>query len=142
MPRRRPGSLRRTRRLDVAGPPPAKIPQLSRRAQRQLAFAEADAGLVPGAVARALRNWEYFTRPPFRFWRPDCPCPGCDPLADRADLAELLGTLPRRERALVGAVLAKADRRFLARTLPDPFPPWAEWWFECRLADQYGWGPL
>ncbi|WP_206795544.1 hypothetical protein [Amycolatopsis sp. MtRt-6] len=108
---------------------------------RQLAFAEADAGLSPGAVASALRGWQYRTRPPFRHWMPDCPCLGCYPLHDRLDLAELLSALSRRERALVGAELAKADRRFLARTLPDPFAA-SPWWFERRFADQYGWGPL
>jgi hypothetical protein len=141
MPRRRPGSLRRTRRLDVAGPPPAKIPCLSRRAQRQLAFAEADAGLPPGAVAGALRVWRYRTRPPFRLSLPGCPCSGCDPLEDRDHLAQLLSALPRRERALIGAELAKVDRRFLAQTLPDPFSA-SPRWFERRLADQNGWGPL
>lgn len=141
MPRRRPGSLRRTRRLDVAGPPPAKIPYLSRREQRQLAFAEVDAGLTPGAVASALRGWRYLTRPPFRHRMPDCPCPGCDPLGDRIDLEEMLSALPRRVRALIGAELSKADRRFLALTLPDPFAA-APRWFERRLSDQHGWGPL
>ncbi|MEV7091290.1 hypothetical protein AB0M80_00465 [Amycolatopsis sp. NPDC051045] len=141
MPRRRPGSLRRTRRLVVAGPPPAKIPYLSRRAMRQLAFAEADAGLSPGAVAGALRVWRYGTRPPFRLSEPVCPCPGCDPVGTRAYLAQLLSDLPRRERALIGTELAKVDRRYLARTLPDPFSA-AEWWFERRLSDQEGWGPL
>ncbi|MCR6486533.1 hypothetical protein M8542_27260 [Amycolatopsis sp. OK19-0408] len=108
---------------------------------RQLAFAEADAGLVPGAVARALRGWRHRTRPPFRHWLPDCPCPGCDPLEVREDLAQLLSALPRRERALIGAELSKADRRFLALTLPDPFAA-SPRWFERRLADQHGRGPL
>lgn len=141
MPRRRPGSLRRTRRLDVAGPPPDKIPYLSRRVVRQIAFAEADAGLVPGGITRALRGWRGRTRAPFRHRQSDCPCPGCDPLAVRIDLAELLEALPRRERALMGTELAKADRRFLALTLPDPFAA-SPRWFDRRLADQHGWGPL
>lgn len=141
MPRKRPGSLRRTRRLDVAGPPPDKIPHLSRRAQRQLAFAEMDAGLSPGDVARALRGWQFRIRPPFRHRRPDCPCPGCDPLEVRIELDRMLSALPRRERALLGAELAKADRRFSALTLPDPFAT-APWWFDRRLTDQHGQGPL
>ncbi|GHG27461.1 MULTISPECIES: hypothetical protein [Amycolatopsis] len=141
MPRRRPGTLRRLRRLDVAGPPPAKIPYLSRREQRQLAFAEVDAGLVPGAVAGALRRWQNRTRPPIRLSLPDCPCPACDPLQDRLELAEMLSALPRRERALIGAELAKADGRYRAQTLPDPFGT-SPWWFACRLIDQNGWGRL
>jgi hypothetical protein len=139
MPRRRPGSLRRTRRLDVAGPPPAKIPHLSRRAARQLAFAEVDAGLWPGAVSGLLRDWQRGTRPPFRLSWPACPC--CDPVGARADLARMLNDLPRRDRALIGALLSRADRRFAARTSPDPFSS-SPWWFERRLHDQDGRGPL
>ncbi|HET6703975.1 hypothetical protein [Amycolatopsis sp.] len=141
MPRRRPGSLRRTRRLDVAGPPPAKIPHLSRRAQRQLAFAEVDAGLRPGDIVEALEYWRYGTRPPFRLSKPICTCPGCDPVTTRAELARMLSSLPRRERALIGAALGKVDRRYLGQTLPDPFGT-SEWWFERRLYDEAGWGPL
>ncbi|MFB9686331.1 hypothetical protein [Amycolatopsis plumensis] len=141
MPRRRPGSLRRRRRLDVAGPPPAKIPYLSRREQRQLAFAEADAGLVPGTVAGALRRWQNRTRPPSRLSQRDCPRPACEPRQDRLELAQVLSALPRRERALIGAELAKADRRYLAQTLPDPFGT-SPWWFTCRIIDQNGWGRL
>ncbi|WP_410585967.1 hypothetical protein [Amycolatopsis sp. lyj-23] len=140
MPRRRPGSLRRTRRLVVAGPPPAKIPRLSRRAQRQLAFAEADAGLRPGSILELLDYWRFGTRPPFRLAKPICTCPGCDPVTTRAELARKLGELPRRERALIGAELARVDRRYLAQTLPDPFGT-SPWWFERRLHDEEGWGP-
>ncbi|GLY41730.1 hypothetical protein Amsp01_077530 [Amycolatopsis sp. NBRC 101858] len=138
MPRRRPGSLRRTRRLDVAGPPPAKIPHLSRRAQRQLAFAEVDAGLWPGAVSEPLRAWLHETRRLSRPSWPHCSCHGCDPVGARADLAGLLDRLPRRDRALLGPVLARADRRYADRTLPDPRDP-SPWWFERRLRDQNGW---
>jgi hypothetical protein len=141
MPRRRPGSLRRTRRLDVAGPPPAKTPYLSRRALRQLAFAEVDAGLRPGKIVDMLGYWGYGTRPPFRLSKPVCTCPGCDPVTSRAELARMLSDLPRRERALIGAELAKVDRRYLAQTLPDPFSA-SPWWFERRLYDEEGWGTV
>lgn len=138
MPRRRPGSLRRTRRLDVVGPPPAKIPHLSRRAQRQLAIAEVDAGLWPGAVSGLLLAWLHGTRHVSRPSWPHCSCPGCDPVGARADLARLLRELPRRDRALIGALLSRADRRYAERTLPDPRST-SPWWFERRLRDQNGW---
>ncbi|MBE1498534.1 hypothetical protein H4696_005634 [Amycolatopsis lexingtonensis] len=141
MPRRRPGSLRRPRRLDVAGPPPVKIPYLSRRAQRQLAFAEAAVGVSPGFVGDLLEDWERATRPPFRLELPVSPHPDCDPVGTRWVLARVLDELPRRERALVGAVLSRVDRRFAARTLPDPRNP-SPWWFERRLFEQNGWGRL
>ncbi|MFJ7209993.1 hypothetical protein [Amycolatopsis sp. NPDC098790] len=141
MPRRRPGSLRHPRRLDVAGPPPAKIPCLSRRAQRQLAFAEAAKGGSPGFVADLLQDWERATRPPFRLTLPACSAPACDPVGTRWMLAQVLADLPRRERALVGVVLSRVDRRFAARTLPDPLNS-SPWWFERRLFEQEGWGPL
>ncbi|MEU7785930.1 hypothetical protein [Amycolatopsis sp. NPDC049159] len=141
MPRRRPASLRRAQRLDVAGPPPAKIPHLSRRAQRQLAFAEAAAGGSPGFVADLLEDWDRATRPPFRLTLPASPHPDCDPVGTRWLLARVLAELPRRDRALVGAVLSRVDRRFAARTLPDPLNP-SPWWFERRLFEQSGWGRL
>ncbi|MEA5365728.1 hypothetical protein VA596_39815 [Amycolatopsis sp., V23-08] len=57
----------------------------------------------------------------------------------RADLARLLDELPRRERALVRAVLSRADRRFVCRTPPDPLSR-SPWWFERRFHEQDGWG--
>ncbi len=141
MPRRRPGSLRRPRRLDVAGPPPVKIPYVSRRAQRRLAFAEVAAGVSPGFVAGLIEDWERATRPPFRLILPACSCSGCDPVSARWLLASVLADLPRREQALVGAVLSRIDRRFAARTLPDPLAS-SPWWFERRLFEQDGWGRL
>nr|AFO69335.1 hypothetical protein [Amycolatopsis orientalis subsp. vinearia] len=133
MPRRRSASLRRTQRLDVAGPPPAKIPHLSRRAQRQLAFAEAAAGGSPGSVADLLEDWDRATR----LTLPASPHPDCDPVGTRRLLAQVLADLPRRDRALVGAVLSRVDRRFAARTLPDPLNP-SPWRFERRLFEQDG----
>src|SRR4051794_22017198 len=106
MPRRRPGSLRRAQRLDVAGPPPVKIPYVSRRAARQLAFAEAAAGFSPGFVAALLQDWEDGTRPPFRLTLPASTDPRSDPVGTRSVLAGVLAGLPRRDRALIGVALS------------------------------------
>ncbi|GGN72405.1 hypothetical protein GCM10010112_40660 [Actinoplanes lobatus] len=54
-------------------------------------------------------------------------------------LAKLLADLPRRERALLRTPLARIDRWYTARTLPDPNRS-ADYWFERRLMDQEGWG--
>ncbi|MBB3094118.1 hypothetical protein FHR83_001770 [Actinoplanes campanulatus] len=54
-------------------------------------------------------------------------------------LARLLAELPRRERALLRTPLARIDRWYAARTLPDPTCT-ADYWFERRLMDQEGWG--
>ncbi|MDX3190623.1 hypothetical protein PV458_19615 [Streptomyces sp. MN03-5084-2B] len=141
MPRRRPGSLRRAQRLEFAGPPPVKIPHVSRRAMRQLVFAEATAGLLPGSVAECLQDWEEGTRPPFRLILPVSPHPLVDPVGTRRELAELLDRLPRRERALIGVALSRIDRRFAAQTVPDPLND-GQWWFERRFFEQDGWGRL
>ena len=141
MPRRRPGSLRRAQRLDVVGPPPDKIPYVSRRAMRQLAFAEVAAGYSPGCVADLLQDWEEGTRPPFRLILPVSPHPLVDPVGTRWMLAKVLEKLPRRERALIGVALSRIDRRFAAQTLPDPLND-GQWWFERRLFEQDGVGRL
>jgi hypothetical protein len=141
MPRRRPGSLRHAQRLEFAGPPPVKIPYVSRRAMRQLAFAEAAAGLWPGSVAGYLQDWEEGTRPPFRLILPVSPHPLVDPVGTRSMLARLLDELPRRERALIGVALSRIDRRFAAQTVPDPLND-GQWWFERRFFEQDGVGRL
>ncbi|MFJ1761720.1 hypothetical protein ACIOD2_15470 [Amycolatopsis sp. NPDC088138] len=139
MPRNRPSSLRRAQRIEAATPP-IRVPHLSRRAARELAFAEVDAGFGPGRIARLLIAWDRGTRSPDVLSVSDvCPCPGCDPVGARRDLAGFLRELPRRERALVGAVLSRADRRFVRRTPPDPLGP-SPWWFERRFHEQDGWG--
>jgi hypothetical protein len=137
VPRNRPSSLRRAHRIHREVPP-IRVPHLSRRAARQLAFAEADAGACPGGVAALLIAWDRVTRGPLPLPVSACPsCPGCNPLMERWLLAVLLRELPRRERALVGAVLSRMDRRYAARTLPDPLGE-SPWWFERRLQDQEG----
>jgi hypothetical protein len=141
MPRRRPSSLRRAHRIEAAKPP-VRVPHLSRRAVRQLAFAEVDAGSGPGHIAELLLAWDRGTRgPEVLSVSAVCTCPGCDPVGARWGLAALLQELPRRERALVGAVLSRADRRFVSRTPPDPLSP-SPWWFERRFHEQDGWGVL
>jgi hypothetical protein len=139
VPRNRPSSLRRAHRIETAEPPPAVVPHLSRRAARQLAFAEVDAGFAPGGVVELLRVWDRGTRGPDLRSVPACPCPGCDLVGARRDLALSLQELPRRERALVGAALSRADRRYAARTSPDPLSR-EPWWFERRFQEQDGWG--
>jgi hypothetical protein len=110
MPRRGPSSLRRAHRIEAATPP-IRVPHHSRRAARELAFAEVDVGFGPGHIAELLLAWERGTRSPDVLSVSDvCPCPGCDPVGARRDLAGLLQELSRRERALAGAVLSRADR--------------------------------
>lgn len=95
-----------------------------------------DAGLRPGGIAELLLAWDCGSRRPAV---PSCPCPGCDPVGARNDLAGRLRDLPRRERALVGMVLSRADYRFAGRTSPDPLSS-APCWFERRFLEQDGWG--
>lgn len=139
MPRNRPSSLRRAHRIETAEPPPGGVPLLSRRAARQLAFAEVDAGFAPGGIVELLYAWDRGTRGPDLLSVPSCSCSGCDPVGARRDLALSLRELPRRERALVGAALSQADRRYVARTPPDPLSR-EPWWFERRFLEQDGWG--
>ncbi|WP_328613822.1 hypothetical protein OHS18_36475 [Amycolatopsis sp. NBC_00355] len=139
MPRSRPSSLRRAHRIEAATPP-IRVPHLSRRAARELAFAEVDAGFGPGSTAELLLAWDRGTRSPDVLSVSDvCPCSECDPVGARRDLAGLLQKLPRRERALVRAVLSLADRRFARRTPSDPLSR-SPWWFERRFLEQDGWG--
>jgi hypothetical protein len=56
-------------------------------------------------------------------------------------LAKVLEELPRRDRALIGVALSRIDRRFAARTLPDPLND-GQWRFERRLFEQDGVGRL
>lgn len=145
MPRRRPGQLRKlaTLRLFTSWPP-VRIPGLSEAATRRIAQAEQILGWPPGRSAELLAAWNRVTREPgypLYLPVPACPCPSCDPLGARWLLAELIAELPRRDRALLRVPLARIDRWFLARTLPDPHRA-ARYWFERRLMDQEGWGRL
>ena len=70
---------------------------------------------------------------------PACPCLGCDLVTARRYLADVLAELPRRERALLSTPLARIDRWYAARTLPDALST-APHWFERRLIDHEGWG--
>ena len=143
MPRRRPSRLRRqAERLPAPALSVATIPYLSVRAARLLALAEHVAGAPRGWVADLLMAWSRITREPgypLCLPVPACTCPWCDPLGARRDLADLLAELPRRERALIKVPLARIDRWFASRTLPDPHSR-SGYWFERRLMEQEGWG--
>jgi hypothetical protein len=139
MPRNRPSSLRRAHRIHREVPP-IRVPHLSRRAARQLAFAEADAGSYPGCVAELLLTWDRITRGPKLLSVSECLSSlDGEPLWARRELAGRLRELPRREQALVGAVLSRMDRRYVARTPPDPLND-SPWWFDRRFREQNGWG--
>jgi hypothetical protein len=143
MPRRRPSRLRsQAQRLPASALPVAKIPFLSARAAQQLALAVQAAGHSPGWVASLLDAWSGVTRTqghPLRLPTPACPCLGCDLVAARRYLADVLAELPRRERALLRDPLARIDRWYASRTLPDALSM-SPHWFERRLIDQEDWG--
>jgi hypothetical protein len=143
MPRRRPSRLRsQPQRLPASAPPVAKIPFLSARAAQQLALAEHAVGLPQGWVAGLLKDWGTVTRRsgyPLYLPTPICPCHGCDLVGARRALANALAELPRRERALIGDQLARIDRWYASRTLPDSLSI-SPHWFERRVIDQVGWG--
>ncbi|GIF14211.1 hypothetical protein Ate01nite_42430 [Actinoplanes teichomyceticus] len=145
MPRKRPNQLRKLVDPPLAtSRPPARIPGLSEAATRRLATAEQSQGWCPGRSAELLEAWSRVTREPgypLCLPVPVCSCPYCDPIGARWLLAELMADLPRRERALLRTPLARIDRWYAARTLPDPHST-SDYWFERRLMEQEGGGRL
>jgi hypothetical protein len=145
MPRKRPGQLRKL--VDprpVMGRLPTKVPYLSESSLRRLARAERALGWPAGWCARLLSAWSRVTREPgypLFLPLPVCSCPDCDPLGARRDLARLLEQMARPDRAILRVPLARIDRWYAARTLPDPHSTSA-YWFERRMREQEGWGRL
>jgi hypothetical protein len=144
MPRKRPKQLRAAGVRLPDGELP-RIPFVSRRAVRRLAEVEQARGWRVGEIGHLLRAWNDVRRLP---GRPlylsaglPCPCPGCDPLSARLDLALRLEGLPRRERALIADTLRRTDGWYAARTLPDPCSRDVHW-FCRRLTEQDGWGRI
>ncbi|MFF4437172.1 hypothetical protein [Streptomyces sp. NPDC001621] len=147
MPRNRPGALHAPHGSFSArprtAPPPPRVHGLSARTSLAVNRAEADVlHLRPGSVDRALRRCEGFLAAPGQ--SPLYPteaycasCPGCaldDVREAMSLLAQTLAALPPRPRSELARLLAPLRRRYLARTLPDPFADRTLPWWHRRLA--------
>ncbi|GAA3100332.1 hypothetical protein [Streptosporangium carneum] len=88
----------------------------------------------PGTVAGALLAWMQAVVPgSVDRIGPGCMCPECCGDAPRQRLEQALTALPRWARPYLYALILPIDRRFLARTSPDPHasPEWP-WWQQRR----------
>ncbi|GAA3411985.1 hypothetical protein GCM10018952_22900 [Streptosporangium vulgare] len=84
----------------------------------------------PGEVAEALLAWTQAVVPGTADRiAPACTCPECRGDGPRRRLEQALTTLPRWAKPYLYALVLPIDRRFVARTLPDPHasPEWP-WW--------------
>jgi hypothetical protein len=131
MPRKRPSALRVTDAVlpadRLVGPGRtrdfSRIKGLSARTSEAVQRLEAER-FWPGYVLYSLTAYSRFLRQPGRFLslgpREVCSC--CDPVWARDELQEALDALPPGARDL-RRIVARLDRRFERRTLPDPRPP-------------------
>ncbi len=88
----------------------------------------------PGGVAEALLAWTQAVAPGTADRiAPTCMCPECCGNGPRQRLEQALTTLPRWANPYLYALVFPIDRRFIARTLPDPHasPEWP-WWQQRR----------
>ncbi|GAA1992433.1 hypothetical protein [Catenulispora subtropica] len=120
MPRNRPSAVR------AAHPAPPKFSRpysevdgLSRRTTEILRRLEAGR-FQPGYVADAVASYRGLLRQPGRILYvdiDDCPC--CDPVHFRDQLDDVIRALPRGGGNDLRRLVAKLDREFERRTLPD-----------------------
>ena len=131
MGRRRPGIVRREERIcrthersvhRVGGLGPAAVAAIEILEHDQL---------TPGAVARALKQWEAGARDG-RAYLPGstlCGHEECCGTWPRAVLSDALRGLPRRVRPDLLRLVERADEIYRRETLPDPLAdPAAPWW--------------
>ncbi|MFI6033161.1 hypothetical protein ACIBBD_03065 [Streptomyces sp. NPDC051315] len=128
-------------------PPPPPVPGLSPRTGLAIHRAEHERHdhhhLFPGTTAHALHRYRTFLAPPGRSplhpRAAACPaCPGCaldDVRTARDVLAETLSRLPPRARAELARTVARLDRHYRARTLPDPRAGDDAPWWHRRLGE-------
>ncbi len=87
--------------------------------------------LQPGEVAATLLAWIQDVIPGTTTQLPPtCSCPGCSWEIDpRGDLERILAALPDWAKPSLYGLVLPIDRRFIARTTPDPraSPDWP-WW--------------
>ncbi|MER5644735.1 hypothetical protein [Streptosporangium sp. NPDC002524] len=84
----------------------------------------------PGEVAEALLAWTQAVVPGTTDRiAPTCMCPECCGDEPRQRLEQALTILPHWANPYLYALILPIDRRFIARTLPDPHasPEWP-WW--------------
>ncbi|GAA0845647.1 hypothetical protein ACFQVD_27165 [Streptosporangium amethystogenes subsp. fukuiense] len=84
----------------------------------------------PGTVAEALLAWTQAVVPgSVARIGPGCICPECCGDAPRQRLEQALIALPRWAKPYLYGLILPIDRRFLARTSPNPHasPEWP-WW--------------
>lgn len=84
----------------------------------------------PGEVAAALLAWTQAVVPgTVDRIAPTCMCPECRGDGPRLRLEQALIALPRWAKPYLYALVLPIDRRFVARTFPDPHAsPESPWW--------------
>jgi hypothetical protein len=91
-------------------------------------------GMRPGEVAAALLAWTQAVIPgTVDRLGPTCMCPECCGDGPRGRLERALIALPHWAKPYLYSLVLPIDRRFAARTFPDPHasPAWP-WWLQRR----------
>lgn len=114
------------------------VPGLSARTLTEIARIESRPSW-PGPVFEAWRRWHALAHKPgpWVMYAADECCECCDPFAGasvRVVLEAACHALPPACARELRTLLAPLDARFLARTLPDPFAPPGDPWWERRLS--------
>lgn len=136
MPRRRPSAVRAERWQPSRHVTVRRITGVSALTRAAIRRVEAEY-LWRNAVADSLATYEHAVRRPRHdltaLMDADCPC--CCPCEARDTLEDALYRLPSGARTDLLRRLARADERFVRRTLPEPWrretPQWqppGAWW--------------
>jgi hypothetical protein len=132
MPRKRPGTLRRSRQPKACRHDVPHVPGLDGHSQYEIGKIEpktahdwARQGLWPGATTEALTSWRTISRRPST--RVFLPC--CCGRHPRAVLEEVLDALTTPTARALTKLIGELDDEFHRRTVPDPhLPSTLPWW--------------